>query len=386
MLRRDPAVEARSVDVWHRWFPFWNAYFGVCLVGTLSLVILQTGGGEGAIAVVLLLALAVGYLLLGRRALHGADASPVMLWSYVAIMFACFLPASTLVPASAFALTALTPQLYMALPGRLAGPLTALLMTGVGFRWVTAVDANPLRAALILIILLAVGITMGGLIGWLADQNADRARLIAELDRTRGELVETSLEAGVLAERERLAGDIHDTVAQGLGGISMLLQAAEAETGPNAHITAARAQALENLDEVRSLVAALAPPALQDRTLTAALEDLTAGTSPRAALTITGVVRTLPAETDAIVLRMVQEGLTNINKHAAADTADVDLHYAPAGIRAVIRDDGRGGATTSRPDTYGLRTMQTRIQRAGGQLSLESRPGGGTVISAELPC
>lgn len=386
MLRRDPAVEARSVDVWHRWLPFWNAYFGVCLVGTLALVIIQTDTGQGAIAVVLLLLLAVGYLLLGRRALHGADAPPAILWSYVAVMFACFLPASILVPASAFALTALTPQLYMALPGRLAGPLSALLMTGVGFRWVTAVDANPLRATLILIILLAVGVTMGGLIGWLADQNADRARLIAELDRTRGELVETSLEAGVLAERERLAGDIHDTVAQGLGGISMLLQAAEAETGPNAHITAARAQALENLEEVRSLVAALAPPALRRRTLTAALEDLTAGASPLVKLQITGEVRPLPSETDAIVLRMVQEGLTNINKHAEADAAGVELHYDPAGIRAIIRDDGRGGATTTRPDTYGLMTMQTRIQRAGGQMSLESRPGTGTVISAELPC
>ncbi|MCP9971452.1 sensor histidine kinase [Actinomadura madurae] len=108
----------------------------------------------------------------------------------------------------------------------------------------------------------------------LGRQNRERLRLIEELDRTRGELAEVSREAGVLAERERLARDIHDTIAQGFASIVMLLQAAEADAGPNRHLELAVRTARENLAETRGLVAALAPPALDGGSLVEALRRM----------------------------------------------------------------------------------------------------------------
>ena len=379
---------ARAADVGQRWYPFWNAYFGLALVGVLAIVALQPEPErDRGIVVALLLILSSAYLLIGRQAIRSFDDRPGWrTWLYVVIMIACFVPATLILPAAAFGLGALIPQLYMSLPQRFAGATTALLMSGVGIRWVTSAVTDPRIAAFILVAMFGCAVTTGAMIGWMGDQNAERARLIAELDRTRDELAEAHRQAGMLAERERITGDIHDTVGQELGAISMLIQAAEAESGPSEHLTAARQAARNSLAEVRALISAMTPPALVDGDLVQAIEDLGDNCRPEAAVQITGDRRILSAACDTALLRVTQEGLTNAAKHAEAHQVAVQLEYRLQHVVLQICDDGRGFSCSASTNGFGLRGMRARVERLGGQLIIDSAPGNGTKITAVLPC
>lgn len=386
---------ARAQDAWQRSYPFWDAYFGIALVGTVAIVVLEGGARPvTGIVVVLLLLLTGAYLLAGRRAIRSHDQPTRAAWWYTAAMIILFLPATLLNPAAAFGLGALVPQAFMSLRIPVAIAVMAVLSSGAGFRWITQAGANPWLAVVILLVLLSAAAILGLVIDRLGVQNVERARLIEQLDRTRGQLAAANRQAGMLAERERLARDIHDTVAQGLGGISMLLQAAEAEVGANGHLTSARAAAQENLAEVRSLVAALTPPVLANGSLDAALADLAPRCVPPADLELSDTRsgsgsgsgdRQDPAN-DEILLRIAQESVSNIGRHAHAGSARIRLNSDDRARTLVIADDGVGFDPAGPTDGYGLRGIRTRVEQAGGTLAIDSRPSGGTTITVVLPC
>ncbi|MFC7625862.1 sensor histidine kinase [Microlunatus sp. GCM10028923] len=380
---------ARAQDAWQRSYPFWDAYFGIALVGTIAIVVLQEGPPlTTGIVVALLLLLAGAYVLAGRRAIRTQVRPTPGTWWYVAAMIILFLPATVLIPAAAFGLGALVPQAFMALRIPVAVAVMAVLCSGAAFRWITLAGANPWQAILILLILLSSAAVLGVVIDRLGVQNTERARLIEQLDRTRSELAAANRQAGVLAERERLARDIHDTVAQGLGAISMLLQAAEAETGANDHLTSARTAARENLAEVRSLVAALTPPVLANGSLDAALAELARRCVPPADLDLPDDQgsggRRDPAQDEAL-FRIAQESVSNIGRHAHAGSARIVLTSDEGGRTLVIADDGVGFDPAEPSRGYGLCGIRGRVEQAGGRLTLDSRPGGGTTITVRLP-
>ena len=385
---------ARARDVWRRLYPIWDAYFAIAMVVTIVIVALDAVHPVGAaITSGLLVALGVAYLWVGRRAIRRHDTTATVL--YVAAMVLLFVPATLLIPAAAFGLCALTPQAYLALRPALATVLTTVLLSGVAYRWITHTEADPLFAILVLVLILGCSLLLGLFIDRQSRQNVERARLIAELDQTRDELAGMSRQAGMLAERERLARDIHDTVAQGLGGISMLLQAAEAETGPNRHLRLARDAARDNLAEVRALVAALAPPSLEnaraEHALVAALDRLTFE-SDTAEFTVIGVPRSLDPSQDAVLLRVAQEAFSNAVRHADAGSIRLELSYGEEDVALTVADDGIGFTTdeaaTVRPDLtgFGLSSMRGRVEQAGGRFAVTSAAGAGTTVVAELPC
>ncbi|MEV0703244.1 sensor histidine kinase [Saccharopolyspora sp. NPDC050389] len=220
-----------------------------------------------------------------------------------------------------------------------------------------------------------------------------RKALIDQLVRTRGELADVQREAGISWERERLAREIHDTIAQGLSSIRMLLQAAERGGDTNEHVRRAGEVAEDNLAEARRFVRGLAPAALERQSLPEALRELAGRTAAESGVEVRFEVvgEALPtrAADDAVLLRVAQGALANVREHSAARIAAVTLSYLDDEVTLDVRDDGTGfDPAAPRPGTgrgYGLSGMRARVEQSGGTLAVESRPGEGTAVAATLP-
>jgi signal transduction histidine kinase len=229
-------------------------------------------------------------------------------------------------------------------------------------------------------------------------QEALRAREIA-LEENAGlhmQLLTQAREAGVLDERQRVAREIHDTVAQGLAGIIAQLHAADStddETERRRHLDSAAELARESLAEARRTVRAIGPPTLETAQLSEALEELSAKWSRSHGVPVetatAGEARPLHPEVEVTLLRIAQEALTNIAKHAEARRVGITLTYMEDQLALDVRDDGRGfrpeRAETGARHGYGLAAMRQRVDRIEGRLTIESEPGRGTVVSASVP-
>jgi signal transduction histidine kinase len=229
-------------------------------------------------------------------------------------------------------------------------------------------------------------------------QSVERRQLIEQLESTRSELAEAERASGRLAERQRLARDIHDTLAQGFVSIVLQLQAAEAElpegaTAARGHLERARRTARDNLAEARRLVWDLRPEALAAAPLAEALERLADRVADETGLvataTVTGTPRPLSADTEVTLLRVTQEALANVTRHSGAGRVAVTLSYMDGEAALDVRDDGAGFAPTA--DGHGpngglgLRGMRERVEALGGRLAVESAPGRGTTIAVTVP-
>jgi signal transduction histidine kinase len=270
-------------------------------------------------------------------------------------------------------------------------------MTAVGAASVGYWNQGPSRIPTALGLFAAISaftVAFGGYIGRIITQSDERASRIAQLEATRAELAEVSREAGVMAERQRLAGEIHDTLAQGFSSILMLIQAAEAQLDLSPatarHQLGLAAQtARENLAEARTLVGGLASAQLQTGTLEEALRRITeragAELGIEASFATDGAGRRLPAATEVVLLRTGQEALANVRKHAAAKKVAVRLCYASDSVVLEVIDDGAGFEPALVNGGYGLRGMRTRVDEAGGNIAVRSAPAHGTSVRVELP-
>ncbi|GAA4218762.1 hypothetical protein GCM10023075_01820 [Streptosporangium album] len=220
------------------------------------------------------------------------------------------------------------------------------------------------------------------------EQSEDRSALIEELEAQRAEVARLSAEHGALTERERLAGEIHDTLAQGFTSIIMLLQAADAQPDPARHLALAVQTARENLAEARALMAALSPAPLDGSTLDEALVRLADRLGEEAGIAVTftvhGESRPLPPSAEVVLIRAAQEALANVREHAAAGRVDVSAAYGPRTVTLEVRDDGHGFDPSVAADGYGLRGMRSRVEQAGGSMRVRSSREGGTVLTVEV--
>ncbi|MFD6274107.1 sensor histidine kinase [Streptomyces sp. NPDC060209] len=238
----------------------------------------------------------------------------------------------------------------------------------------------------------AAGVLIGlGLRHITEDGDARARRLSADLEDARIRLVEAHHRQGAADERERLAREIHDTLAQGFASIIVLAEAARSglETDPGRsakQLLAIENTARENLAEARVLVGAaprsgVAPGSVAD-TLRRTLDRFTEDTG-------LGVTSELPEvacdqQTRIALLRCTQESLANIRKHAAATTVAVVLTAQPYGVELEITDDGRGFVTED-SHGFGLNGMRKRLDELGGELTVTSSVGDGTRILAMIP-
>lgn len=273
-----------------------------------------------------------------------------------------------------------------------------------GVKSLLLISLTPLggasRALLVVTSRKARGFSRGGVRAYLTTSGPAALALenVRLLDRARS----TSRKAGMLGERQRLAREIHDTLAQGFTSIVMNLEAAEGampreipdEDRAKWHLDQARITARESLTEARRLVWALRPEYLENASLPEALTQLAArwadSAGVAASVNVTGTPRQVPAEAEVTLVRVVQEALANVLKHADASRVVVTLSYISGQIVLDVIDDGVGFEPGRvHPDTpeggFGLQTMRDRIGQLGGSLTIESAPGEGTTIVAELP-
>ncbi|HEX4831033.1 MAG TPA: sensor histidine kinase, partial [Trebonia sp.] len=338
---------------------------------------------------------------------------------------------------------------------RIAGIAAVAVLTGTsqagGFSTLTSGGAGAAVWTGVVAVNLAVA---GGFswFAWVGDvQRKRRSRLVEELSEANRrleatlaenaglheQLVVQAHEAGTRDERQRMAREIHDTLAQGLTGIITQLQAAEqAAEDPverRRHFDAATRLARDSLSEARRSVGALRPEPLVDARLADALasvaERWTGLQGVPVEVTTTGTARPLPPEAEVVLLRVAQEALANVAKHAAATRVWLTLSYMDCEVALDIRDDGRGfgaavapavsaglpvvtgrgpdgpavngvaargmaagagaygaaAVSSGREGGFGLMAMRQRVEGLAGTLQVESEPGNGTVISACVP-
>ena len=380
--------------------PRWDAYYAVIFAACLAIVEAGNLTATGRIiATAALAAMVPWYIFFGRPlmnldvATRGSQAKATI---YLAVLVVLFAVAQSQVASAWFLAFGLLPLCFHLTTMRRA-MVFVVVINVIG----AALDVwrDPgLPGALIALGILAFAIAFAYVYcRWMArviEQSLERAALIEQLESTRAELAAAHHQAGVLAERHRLAGEIHDTLAQGFTSIVTLLQAAEASLGPGEsgarrHLDLALVTARENLAEARTLVTALTPATLQAGSLGDTVHRVTGTTGAQAGIQahteVTGTARRLPTGTEVVLLRVCQEALANVRKHAAARQVSVRLRYADATVRLTVTDDGRGFDPHAANGGYGLKGMLERVRQAGGTIKLTSAPGAGTEVSAEVP-
>jgi signal transduction histidine kinase len=325
-------------------------------------------------------------------------------------------------------------------PWRLPGVAAVAVLAGTAQSY--GVNKDTLFGVVLYLAIVATNVILICVTAWLdwdSDRrNEERAQALAEVSEANRRLEATlaenaglheqlltqAREAGVLDERQRMAGEIHDTLAQGLAGIITQLQAAEQASEDRAgwrrHVQAATRLARESLSEARRSVDALRPEPLEAARLSDALTGVGARWSAlngvAVQVTTTGTVRPMRPEAELALLRTAQEALANVAKHAHATRVVLTLSFMDDEVALDVRDDGAGFdparladgapersqpalagpyATATAGDRprlqpaggggFGLVAMRQRIEGLSGTLQVESEPGAGTAISACVP-
>jgi signal transduction histidine kinase len=245
------------------------------------------------------------------------------------------------------------------------------------------------EALVIEAITLAFSIAIGLWITQIATQAAVHSRMLAELQDAQSALAALNQAAGVTSERERLAREIHDTIAQDLTGLVLLAQRAAREL--NAGDTAAASERLALLEEgartalaeTRALVASTAPPSLDEGGIAAALDRLAQRYERETAIAVTvrvDVETALHRDLEVVLLRCAQEGLANVRKHSGASKAAVTLVARTSELSLRVSDNGSGFDPAGQHSGYGLSGMRDRLALVGGTLDLETGEDGTTLL------
>ncbi|MCP1411599.1 sensor histidine kinase [Paenarthrobacter sp. A20] len=383
---------------------------GVGSAGAPSAVAVVAGLGLSAVLALVYLA---GTILEKR---HSGDAgrfdpTPYARWWLAAVMLLWLL---LLLVSSDFAWVAFPLfflQLHL-LPRRLSLPAialsTALLVGALWFHSRGSADGG-LQLAMVLGPVFGAGFAVvTGLAYRALFLEAENQRVVADdLRRTRAELAQTQHDAGMLAERERLAREIHDTLAQGFSSIILMGRSAEkALDDGDAQAAKERLRIVQdtastNLAEARSFVRGLRSPALEQSGLVDSLRRLCGkteteaaarGTALRCRFALVGTPVELPNTYQTTLLRAAQASLANVWAHAHARAAVVTLSFLGAEVTLDVFDDGIGfepstAARTARGDGtgVGLMSLRERLAALEGSLEIESAPGEGTVVAVRVP-
>jgi len=390
----------RGVDAWDQYAWVWDAALYGLLGLTTVLALFDPAIAAQRWVVVGVALLTAGWHL-GLWRLGIGEQRTELVLVYLAGLFTLWFVLAGIHPAYFSLLLVMYPQIFRHLRLPLAVPAAVALTVEVVWREVLA-SGQPLADNLPAIAGGLVSVVFGSLFAfWLTriiDQSYERRRLIEQLEATRSELAAAEREGGRLAERQRLARDIHDTLAQGFVSIVLQLQAAEADLPADAaeargHLERARRTARDNLAEARRLVWDLRPEALSAAPLGEALGRLAGRVAEETGLaataTVTGTPQPLSPDAEVTLLRVTQEALANVTRHAAAGRVAVTLSYMDGEATLDVRDDGSGFTPTA--DGFGpngglgLRGMRERVEALGGRLAVETAPGRGTTIAVTVP-
>jgi signal transduction histidine kinase len=390
-----------------RWVKVWHIVFYVTLVIPVILV-LRSGtmyySTELVLGLSLFLGLWYGLIMIVLVPKAQGKRQTALSLLYLVVAFAAWFPLSRASWAYYLTASSFYGLMWGTLPFGMA-VIGNILLTGL-IIWSQALNiGKPVNYSVELLVISFMAIGWSTLLAlWMRSvirESTERKRLIEQLEAAQQNLAAMERQAGILQERQRLAQEIHDTLAQGFTSIVMQLEAAdqalpEGQGAVRKRLLQARETARLSLGEARRLVQALSPEPLEGATLPEALRRVVQRwqeeTSIPVNFSITGTPYALPPDVEVILLRFMQEGLANIRKHAQASRVTVTLSYMEDQVALDVHDDGQGfdPILLSRPPDqsrggFGLHTMRERLAQLGGQLIVESSPGAGTTLAAQIP-
>ncbi|MEV7456516.1 sensor histidine kinase [Pseudarthrobacter oxydans] len=359
--------------------------FAVLLVASLVRYVMRHSPADNLMILGLAAAASLLYAAVAVLGWRGGPGAPWM-FALVAVWAVLVIAAPSFAWCS-FALFFLSRSALAGAASYAAAGITAAATAAGLFRMSNGTDLAMLLGP------LAVGAMLTLIYDRIQHDAEEQRRLHAEVSAAQEQLAASERRAGTIAERERVSREIHDTVTQGLASSLLLLEAAgRAWPRDAARADLRRATALlrGNLSETRSLVHELASPGLDGSPLSEALLLAARQYVPEARLLVTGDPRPVPPELLHALLRVVQSAASNIKLHASATAATVTLGFLPEAVTLDVYDDGTGfdpaaAAPPSDAGGYGLRAMRQRVEQLGGTLSVESSPGEGTIVAAQLP-
>lgn len=357
--------------------------------------------GAGIVALVLAVCSGVSYAIAvaGRRpgvspARGGPAATASRQSTGILLATAFWLPLVVIAPSFGWCGFALFFAVHRVIRGRLALVVSAMIVVAVSVGLFLMSNGDDLG--------LVLGPFVGGMVLAYAYAALDRALdeqqvLIGQLVDTRAQLARSERDAGALAERERVASELHDTVVQSTATALLMLESDGLRAGASGSSVGEVRDALRaSLIETRQMLHGLADPRSTGDSLAAALRAQTE--SAGADFAVSGVERRVSDQVAHALQRVVQEALTNARKHAAATSVHVTLTYFDSEVGVDIADDGIGFSPTEAAERsgkeapvdvgsggFGLRAMAWRVEALGGALTIESRVDEGTVIAAVVP-
>ena len=386
-----------AAHAWRRWFWLWDLFFALGYVAMVVVLLREDDATttDHVVAIGALTAFALWYLTFGRPRITAGTPTVRGGRTYVAVAAALLVLGVVFQQSMLNLLFAFCPMVFMALPlhqavvvvisANLLQPVSILLEDGYEAMMRDLVPST--------LFLLLFSVLLGTWVTRIVAQSEERATLIKELEESREEIGRLSREAGIAAERARLAAEIHDTLAQGFTSLVTLVQAAESELDRDTakarkHLTLAARTARENLTEARALVAGLMPTALGtgsvDQAIRRQLTRFAEETSVAVTYQASGDSVELPTALEVVLLRMVQESLTNVRRHAKATAVSVSLQVNENHATLLVSDDGVGFDPAAPVDGFGLRGMRNRAAQVDGNLSVHSGEHG-TTVELEVP-
>jgi len=398
------AKQERQKDVWVKWDWLWKAIFYAAVIVSTWLMLLDDDRKAPIWAVLLLTGILLlwhwGGLKLAYRKSDVLDNHAIFSFIVIIGVIVLWFALVNMSPAYYFTLFGLFGQVFRHLPLRY-GVIAVLILTG-SIIYEQLADASAtfsLRNPTIWVFLFtALGaITLGVWITAIIGQSTRRRQLIEQLEATQAELAAAERRAGILEERQRLARDIHDTLAQGFTSIVMHLEAADQALPDDLdtlqkHLDRARETARTSLEQARRVVNALRPHSLDQRSLLDAIERTAVRWQEETGIplttTITGDPIPLHPDIEVTLLRATQEALANIRKHAQATAVQITLSYIDDVVVLDVQDNGvafAGAAASPLSGGYGLQAMRERAEQCGGSVTLESEPGEGTTVVVSIP-
>ncbi|WP_225752973.1 sensor histidine kinase [Actinotalea sp. Marseille-Q4924] len=418
----EPRWRSERTEFWKRTQRGWDLAFYALSAITAAALLTQERATTTELVwgTATVVGLVAAYVAVGRRAARTGDRVLVAVYLTVLVVAALVLTVTNDV--GSLLLFVAYSQVWYFAESRRAGVVVSVVLTiGVFGAIALREGITDARDMGVLAtqggVSLAFAVLLGLWITYVAEQSEQRALLLEQLEEAQAQLAHVHHAAGVVAERERMAREIHDTLAQGFTSVVMLTQTAVADIRRDdpdaavARLELAERTARDNLAEARALVAAFSPVALDGVTVAGALERLARRFEAETGVTVEVVLPDdeLPVsrEAEVVLLRAAQEALTNVRRHAQAERVRLRLttvpddgaaarREPPAGtddaadvrrggtVELEVVDDGRGIATGA-SEGYGLSGMRARVSAGGGEVSVRNPAEGGTAVTVRVP-
>jgi signal transduction histidine kinase len=385
--------KSKNPEVWEQWDWVWHfSAYGLLILN----IIFVYNSDPGIINFSFFLVLSA---LLGLWYIPFVTISTLRIWDnpkrgalYLVPGWAIWAGLISLTNQSLMLIGIFLPLVFSRFPILWATGITFFQTLGLYFLYIMLYPTEHWLLILMIVLgLLIISTIIGAFISSIIIQSTDRQRLIDDLTRSRANLMRVEREAGRLTERQRLARDIHDTLAQHFTSVIMHLSAAKHSNPESVQSEVQQAEdaAREGLTEIRRIVLDMQPEQIEKASLIEAVEELAARWSAenrvQVKMNVTGTPHSLPSSAETALLRISQEAMHNINKHAQAKNVNITFSFMEDLFVMDIADDGLGFEVSKIKNGFGMKTMRNRAEELGGTLTIESEQGIGTAIAVSIP-